>query len=119
MWTESGGGKPAAWLLVLILVLSPVLAHADTYAPFTNFRAVDATGKYYIVVKKDGGPTDPGSGTPVTFEIAERRPGSTRLSEVSDQVRDLRNVVVNPEVTVRDGDILLGRGASRGARGRS
>ena len=55
---------------LLIAVAMPTLAHADSYRPFRNFRQVDATGGYYIVVKKNGGPEDPGAGTPVAFEIA-------------------------------------------------
>ncbi len=70
--------KHVSCLLALILVTLPPLAKADSYAPFRNFRDEDPTGRYYIIVKKNGGPEDPGRGTPITFEIAERRPGSPR-----------------------------------------
>ena len=33
--------RPVPRLLALILIASPSLAHADSYGPFLNFRAVD------------------------------------------------------------------------------
>jgi hypothetical protein len=102
--------RPIASLLALILVSSPSIARADSYWPFRNFRVVDPTGRYYIVVKKNGGESNPGRGTPVTFEIAEWRPESPPVAEVRDQLGGFKRVVVNPEVRVRDGDFLLGSG---------
>ncbi|MDB5350117.1 MAG: hypothetical protein JWN86_1364 [Planctomycetota bacterium] len=100
-----------AGLFALILVTFPSPAYADSYAAFSNFRQADPTGHFYIVVKKNGGPADPGRGTPVTFEIAERQPGSPPLAPAADERKGLRAVVANPEVKVREGDILLGKGS--------
>ncbi len=83
------------------------MVHADTYGPLCDFRRVDPTGRYYIAVKPSGGPEDPGAGTPVTFAIAERKPGSPPVSE--DRGRD-DPIVANHGVRVRDGDLLLGQG---------
>ena len=44
--------------LVVSVAASPALG--DSYAPFTDFRVTDATGRYYLVVRKGdesaGGP---------------------------------------------------------------
>jgi len=103
---------PSAFRVILAMLLSiaPATALADSWAPFSNYRSVDATGRYYLVVKKgEGAPRDPGRGTPVTFELVERKPGSPPISEVRDQA-DFDRVIPNPEVRVRDGDTVLGRG---------
>ncbi len=97
-------------LLAVVLVASASTAGADSYAPFTNFRVADATGRYYLVVKQNGGEGDPGRGTPVTFEIAERRPGSPPVAPAHDELKDFRTIVTNPEVKVREGVIRLGKG---------
>src|SRR4051812_45434353 len=102
--------RPSTRLLALILVASSSPAQADSYAPFRDFRQADPTGRYYVVVRKNGGPAAPGRGTPITFEIAERRAGSPPLARASDQLEDDKDVVFTPEVKVRDGDILLGKG---------
>ena len=95
---------------LLIAITMPPLANADSYRPFRNFRQVDPTGRYYIVVKKNGGPEDPGAGTPVTYEIAERKPGSPPVSPGEDSGED-DAIVSNPDVRVRQGDPVLGRGS--------
>lgn len=95
-------------LSLFTMALSPP-SWADSYAPFGNFRQIDATGRYYIVVKKNGGPQDPGAGTPVTFQIAERKPGSAPVVPAEDEGRR-RTVVANRDVTVREGDLILGSG---------
>jgi hypothetical protein len=99
--------------LIALGILAPApLAWADSYGPFLNFRKVDATGRFYVVVKKaEGAPEDPGAGTPVNFEFAERAPGSPPVHEAYDEydVNDSDRVVPNPEVKVREGDIVHGR----------
>ncbi len=98
-------------LLALALCAFPSLARGDSYRAFTNFRDVDSTGRYYIVVKKNGGPEDPGAGTPVTFEIAQRREGTSPVAEAEDFLKGSREEVeANPEVKVREGDLVLGKG---------
>jgi HEAT repeat protein len=103
--------RDAIWTALAVLVcLAPDGAWGDSWAPFANFRQVEATGQFYVVVKKaKGAPQDPGRGTPITFEIAERKPGSPPVTEVRDQV-DFDRVTSNPDVRVRDGDTILGRG---------
>ena len=90
--------------LLIAATILPVV-HADSYRPFRNFRQVDATGRYYIVVKKNGGPEDPGAGTPVTFEIAERKLGSSPVTTAEDGGRD-EEIIASPQVKVREGDNL-------------
>jgi HEAT repeat protein len=100
------------YLIVLLLLLSPAAskAWADSWAPFCNFRKPDATGRYYIVVKKaEGAPKDPGRGTPIIFEIGERRAGTPPVTEARDQ-EEIDRVIPNPEVRVLDDDTVLGRG---------
>jgi len=95
---------------LLIAATTLPIVHADSYRPFRNFRQVDATGRYYIVVKKNGGRKDPGAGTPVTFEIAERKHGSPPVTAAEDGGSD-DEIASNPEVSVRPGDPLLGKGS--------
>ena len=87
----------------------PPLACADSYRAFRNFRQVEPNGRYYVVVKKNGGPEDPGDGTPVTFEIVERKPGSPPVTPAEDGDSD-DAFVAHSDVNVRKGDIVLGRG---------
>lgn len=97
-------------VLVLLQIVSSARSHADTYGPFKDFREVDATGRYYVVVKRIGEPVNAGPGTPVTFQIAERRPGSPPIAAAADEGEGFEKVVANPDVKVRDGDIVLGKG---------
>jgi len=89
----------------------PATLCADSYLPFGNFRQVDPTGKYYLVVKKvrDDITGDPGRGTEVSFEFVRRQSGTPRLQDESDR-RNGWQVVPNSDVKVRAGDIVLGRG---------
>jgi hypothetical protein len=99
-----------AGLLIAVAVPS---VHGDSYRPFRNFRQVDPTGRYYVVVKKNGGPEDPGDagdGTPVTLAIAERKPGTGPVSPAEDSEGRDEAIRANPDVKVREGDRLLGRG---------
>jgi hypothetical protein len=95
---------------LLITATSLPVVDADSYRPFRNFRQVDATGRYYIVVKKNGGPEDPGAGTPVTYEIAERKLGSAPVTAAEDGGSD-DEIASNPQVRVRPRDQLLGKGS--------
>jgi hypothetical protein len=96
---------------LILLVASSAISKADSYGPFRNSRMVETTGRYYLVVtKRPGGPEDPGKGTPVDYAIVERAPGSIPVTRESDG-GILDDVKINPEVRVRDGDIVLGRGS--------
>ena len=82
---------------------------ADSVGPFQNFREVAAGGRYYVVVKKDA--TVPArTGLPITFEIAEGKPGSPPVMGASDLAAGAGLTAANPDVSVRAGDILLGHG---------
>lgn len=96
-------------ILVVLLVTTQV-ALADSWIPFRNFRQVDPTGRYYVIFKElPGGPEDPGRGTPVSFELAERKPGSKPVFDAEDFWKG-DEVVGNPDVKVREGDLVHGRG---------
>lgn len=89
--------------------------HADSFGAFRNFRQVDPTGRYYVVVKTDEHANVPAGnwGTPVTFDVAERKSGSGAVTPAVDSYvpgSGLRVTKPNPDVKVREGDILLGRG---------
>ena len=97
--------------LVLFLSMISAPLHADSYAPFVDFRQVEPTGRYYLVVKKLlGNPEDPGRGTAVEFTLAETKPGAPPPPEVEDERYGFRQVKTNPEVKVREGDRIVGRG---------
>jgi len=88
------------WLLIplVLVVRAPIVVRADSYAPFENFRQQDATGKYYLVIKRQpGGPEDPGRGTSVGFELVMRKPGSPPLT--------------NAPAIVDQSDTILARGS--------
>jgi hypothetical protein len=109
-------------LLLGMMALSSV-AVADSYAPFANYRAVDATGRYYVVMKRSDSKSNATTGVPVAFEIVERRPGSVPVAAVSDPDRYERasggNATSEP-VKVREGDLVLGKGTlDRAARKQS
>src|SRR5262245_13949162 len=97
-------------LALSILAITPLAVRGDSYFPFCNFREVDATGRYYIVVKKEkGGPRDPGRGTPVSCELGERKSGSPSVEPAEDEF-DFEAPKPNPAVKVREGDSVLARG---------
>jgi hypothetical protein len=97
--------------LVVFVIAGVAPVRADSYPPFLNFRAVDPTRRYYIVVKRNGGnDDDTGPGTPVTFDIVERKPGSPPVTPASYRERGPSTVASNSNVRVRERDIVLGRG---------
>src|SRR5262249_39187374 len=97
-------------LALSVLPITPLAVRGDSYGPFCNFRQVAATGRYDIVVKKEkGGPKAPGRGTPVTFELVERKPGSRSVEPAADEF-DFEQPTPNPAVKVRQGDTVLARG---------
>jgi hypothetical protein len=86
---------------------------ADIVGPFRDFREVDSTGRYYVVVRKDKNGAKSGLGVPVEFAIAERKAGSPPVMPALDTYRTESGALVaknNPDVRVREGDILLGHG---------
>ncbi len=101
----------ASIIAVAVFCSAPMTLLADTWFPFRNFRQVDPTGRFYVVVRQaPGGPEDPGRGTPVTFEIAEMKAGTAPVTNQGDADEDDDSSVDNPVVNVRDGDRVHGRG---------
>jgi hypothetical protein len=99
-------------LFLGMTALSPA-AFADSYAPFANYRAVDPTGRYYVVMKKIDRQGNAIVGVPVAFEIVERRQGSAPVAAVSDPDRYERasgGKATSEPVTVRKDDLVLGKG---------
>jgi hypothetical protein len=84
-------------------------AVADSYAPFTNNRSVDATGRYYVVVRKNDPRGNAMRGVPIAFEIVERRPGSAPVAATREPYREEEGAKPEP-VSVREGDLVLGKG---------
>jgi len=98
---------------IVAFALSAVLtaARADSYVPFVNFRQVESTGRHYIVVKKlPDSPPGEWRGTSVEFTLAQCKPGAPPIRYVEDHRFGDRQVKPNPDVKVRDGDRVLGRG---------
>jgi hypothetical protein len=86
-------------------------AVADTWMPFTNYRSVDATGQYYVVVKRADPKGVAETAVPVAFEIAERRPGSAPVDWANEPSRNGQVLGVKPEsVKAREGDVVVGKG---------
>jgi hypothetical protein len=102
---------------VVFVAVAPTAAVADSWGPFCSYRRADSVGRYYVVVKKgEGAPKDPGRGTPITFDIAERKAGTTPVRDTRDE-EDVGRVIPSPDVRVRVGDIVHGRGKLERAPG--
>jgi hypothetical protein len=96
----------------LILASPPARLAAESYFPFADFRVIDATGKYYVVVQRTGGPRHRGEWGPVELTIAQQKPGSSRVQPgrakvvrvegAGDeyQMADADKVAVRPDDTV-------------------
>jgi hypothetical protein len=93
---------------ILFVLSIQALIRADSIGPYRNFRQVDPTGRYYVVVKKDESRKTASAFMPVTFEVAERKAGSPTVLSAAD--KGALEIVANPEVKVREGDVLLSRG---------
>jgi hypothetical protein len=59
---------------------------ADSHGPPQNFRQVDPTGTYYVVIKADP-TTEARVGLPITFEIARRKPGERPTGRIAVTVQ--------------------------------
>jgi hypothetical protein len=100
-----------SFVATILLVTSTSPSVAGSYIAFRDFRVSDATGRYYLVVKKlPGNPSDPGRGTSVEFAYVECNPAASPVKFVEDEAAGYGMVKKNPEVRVRDGDKVLGSG---------
>jgi hypothetical protein len=99
------------FLVLVVLIVTPATMRADSYGQYPNRRLVEPTGRFYLVVKVlPGGPEDPGRGVPVEIEIAERQAHSPPVTMAADNLNwESDELVVNPDVAVRNGDTLHGR----------
>ncbi len=89
------------------ICLATIIASADSYAPFTNYRAVDATGEYYVVLKRRS-QTAPGFPLSVDFEIAKRNNGSPPVLAFNE--RSAKSKLPGDGAQVRPGDTIIGKG---------
>lgn len=84
---------------------------------------MDSQSRFYVVMKRKGGPTVYGEWGPVSFAIAERRPGKADLIPAAadvdgpdDSAYDMAKggnryvIKPNPDVSVRTGDKVYGTG---------
>lgn len=95
-----------------LMAILPRAAVGDSYAPFANYREVDATGQYYVVVKQADRKGNAFRGVPISFEIVERRPESGPVSSTRSAYRYESAAGAKPEpVVVREGDVVLGKGS--------
>lgn len=93
-----------------LLYFLPSATWTDSYFPFCDFRQVDATGRYYLVIQFAGANRDNGGfQSPVNFTLVERKSGSLPVTNERDQP-DFRKVISNPQVKVREGDTILAQG---------
>lgn len=107
---------PLAFLALASLSAQPQ-ANASEDPVFIDYRQVDATGKYYVVVRRLGGPVHDATAGRVEVLIAERRPESPTVKPAEGKaivVTDFKRpfgyaVIVKSTVGIRDGDRILGR----------
>lgn len=109
-------------LLALALVVPP-MARADSWNTWQDQRVVSASGKYYVVMTRTGGPKVYGEWGPVEFIICQCGPDAPRVTPAKSKVVELGieeyelekggqryEIKPNPNVRVRDGDKIIGRG---------
>jgi hypothetical protein len=96
--------------LAAYLALVPI-ARASIPAPFFNQRVVEPTGRYYVVIKAL--PLDAKIGETEYFPrvkvwLAEAKSGAPQPTSASDREQKVVGIREhNPDVCVRDGDIVL------------
>src|SRR5207249_3574020 len=110
---RSSSMKGCDFRIGLLFSLFCGMVRGDTYSPYPDQRIVDSSGKYYVVVKRKGGPKfESVIAGPCSLTIAQRRPSSPPVLPAAAYPRFEKGhylVDKNANVTVRDGDSLLGR----------
>jgi len=103
-------------LFALFVLVTPIPAlRAESYLPFADYRIVDSTGTYYVVVKRQGGPRYKGPWGPVELTIAQRKAGSSPVRPARAKVVSLEGqgnvyeMLAREDVAVRDSDSVHGR----------
>ena len=97
----------AFWLLLLPLCFR---VEADDVRPPPDSRVVDASGRYYAVLRHKGGPILESEA--FTVSIAKLAPGTPAVTSasVSPKLVNTHYVIKDhPDVAIRGGDIILGR----------
>ena len=94
---------------VVVIACIPSI-FADSYAPYCENVQIDATGRFYVVVKVlPGGPEDPGRGTPVEISLAKRKDGSAPVAAArAPYAGEANRDEDKPQIKVREGDTLHG-----------
>jgi HEAT repeat protein len=113
------------WLLgfpcLLLAAVAAAPAEAGDYAPLPDYVIADAVGQYYVVWQRLGGPTHFGEWGPTAFTVAERAPNTPPVRSAQAYIENLGRyepdrggqhyrMLENPEVAVRPGDVVHGRG---------
>ena len=111
---------------VLVLNIFPWLCCAGSvvgqlFSPLPDHRVADPAGRYYVVWKRVGGPEHFGEWGPTAFTVARQAPGTAAVTSARAYIENLDlydsarggqryKMLENPEVSVRPGDTVLGRG---------
>lgn len=110
------------WVLVFAVCASDI-GLADSYNPWPDQRVVSPNGRFYVVMKRVGGPKVYGEWGPVEYIIAERSSDSPPVKSAKSKVIGfgadkfdpdkgglLYEIKANAHVSIREGDTVLGRG---------
>lgn len=110
-------------LSLIIIAICPATAAADSWAPWPDQLIASPTGKYYVVMKRTGGPKVYGEWGPVEFIICKGGTESPPIESVQSKIVELGidefdaengsqlyEIKPNAKVNVRNGDMILGRG---------
>lgn len=110
-------------LLLIAVAIIPSPARGDSWNPWSDQLIVAPGGKYYVVMKRTGGPKVYGEWGPVEYVLCECaadaapiKPAKSKIVELSIDEYDaekggqLYEIIPNPKVSFRDGDKLLGHG---------
>ena len=110
-------------LMLAFASLFPAIAQADSWNPWRDQRVVSPSGMYYVVMQRTDGPRVYGEWGPVEYIICQRGAGTPPVKPANSNVVEfgideydkekggqLYEIKSNPNVSVRDGDKILGRG---------
>jgi len=111
------------FLLLVVVTLIASGAYADSWNPWRDQLVVSPGGKHYVVMKRTGGPKVFGQWGPVKYTICECATDSPPVKIARSKIVELGideydherggqryEIKANPNVNVRDGDRILGRG---------
>jgi len=109
--------RAAVLCLGVLLACPSARARAEGFPLLPDYRIPDAEGKYYVVCERLGGPEHFGEWGPTAFAVAERAPGTPPVTAAKADFENLAGqggryyrMHEDPDVTVRPGDVVHGRG---------